>query len=52
MTLRLMCSIFISNIAEKDKDKKKDILYIYDAANNELYDSIHRVKKYSLPKKK
>ncbi len=35
----------------KDKDKKKDILYIYDAANNELYDSIHRVKKYSLPKK-
>ncbi|WP_430409877.1 alpha/beta hydrolase family protein [Kordia sp.] len=35
----------------KDKNKQKDILYIYDVSNNELYDSIFRVKKYSLPKK-
>lgn len=35
----------------KDKNKQKDILYIYDVANNTLYDSIFRVKKYSLPKK-
>lgn len=35
----------------KSKDKVKDILYIYDAINNKLYDSIHRVKKYKLPKK-
>ncbi|WP_046757265.1 alpha/beta hydrolase family protein [Kordia jejudonensis] len=35
----------------KDENKAKDVLYIYDAVNNLLYDSIHRVKKYSLPKK-
>lgn len=35
----------------KDKDKKKDVLYIYDVSNNTLYDSIFRVKKYSLSKK-
>ncbi|WP_298418265.1 prolyl oligopeptidase family serine peptidase [uncultured Kordia sp.] len=35
----------------KDKNKVKDVLYIYDAVNNSLYDSIHHVKKYTLPKK-
>ncbi len=35
----------------KEKDQQKDVLYIYDASNNTLYDSILRVKKYNLPKK-
>ncbi|MBC8753468.1 S9 family peptidase [Kordia sp. YSTF-M3] len=35
----------------KKEDQQKDVLYIYDASNNTLYDSILRVKKYSLPKK-
>lgn len=35
----------------KEKDRHKDVLYIYDAVNNRLYDSIERVKKFSLPKK-
>ena len=35
----------------KEKDQQKDILYIYNTSNNTLYDSITRVKKYTLPKK-
>ncbi|MEM6717872.1 MAG: prolyl oligopeptidase family serine peptidase [Bacteroidota bacterium] len=35
----------------KEKDKEKEVLYIYDVANNTIYDSILRVKSYTLPKK-
>ncbi|MEM6687207.1 MAG: prolyl oligopeptidase family serine peptidase, partial [Bacteroidota bacterium] len=35
----------------KEANKEKDVLYIYDVANNMLYDSIDRVKSYKLPQK-
>ncbi|AXG69930.1 dipeptidyl-peptidase 5 [Kordia sp. SMS9] len=33
----------------KEKDQQKEVLYIYDVANNAIYDSITRVKSYTLP---
>ncbi|PTX63542.1 prolyl oligopeptidase family protein [Kordia periserrulae] len=35
----------------KEEDRKKEVLYIYDAENNSIYDSITRVKSFKLPKK-
>ncbi|WP_298512410.1 prolyl oligopeptidase family serine peptidase [uncultured Kordia sp.] len=35
----------------KDADKEKETLYIYDVANNAIYDSITSVKKYKIAKK-
>jgi hypothetical protein len=35
----------------KKEDRKKEVLYIYDAENNVIYDSITRVKSFKLPKK-
>lgn len=35
----------------KDRDKQKDVLYIYNVALNNIYDSITRIKSYKLSKR-
>lgn len=35
----------------KSEDQKKEVLYIYDVANHQIYDSIERVKSYKIGEK-